>query len=194
MVTLEVSDAAGNKAHGSTTVRIYEKDGRGTARVKVADESGAAIPYALVYVEMAEGETMSLTADGYGYVAIAAKTGVCRVAAYATDYLPNDIQVTIGEAEQKEYTLTLVKDELIVGDLTVRRMTLEEMVEAGVDFSAPENYNRFVFNVSLTFKLCQTTQVKLKTAGNTQVVQFTVGSEQTSKNTLFCIWGLVKSL
>ena len=71
---------------------------------------------------------------------------------------------------------------------------MEEMVEAGVDFSAPENYNRFVFNVTLTFKLCQTTQVKLKTDGNIQVVQFTVGSEQTSKDTLFCIWGLVKSL
>ena len=152
VVTLEVSDAAGNKAHGNTTVRIYEKDGRGITKVQVVDEAGTAIPYALVYVEMANGENMSLKADGNGYVTIAATLGVHKVAAYATNYLPDDIQVTISEFATNAYTLTLVKDELIVGDLTVRRMTMEEMVEAGVDFSAPENYNRFVFNLTLTFK------------------------------------------
>ena len=152
VVTLEVSDAAGNKAHGRTTVRIFEKDGMGSAKVKVVDESGAAIPYALVYVELADGEALSLKADGNGYVTIAATVGAHNVAAYSTNYLPNDITILVSEYETNEYTLTLVKDELIVGDLTVRRMTMEEMVDAGVDFSAPENYNRFVFNVTLSFK------------------------------------------
>ena len=154
LVTLEVSDAAGNQSQASTTIHIYEKDGRGTTKVKVVDENGAAIPYALIYVQMQGEEALSLKADSYGYVTIAAKVGAYRVAAYATNYLPADLMIQVSEYETKEYTLSLVEDELIVGDLTVRRMTLEEMVDAGVDFSAPENYNRFVFNVTLSFKEC----------------------------------------
>ncbi|MBO4981087.1 MAG: PKD domain-containing protein, partial [Lachnospiraceae bacterium] len=150
-VTLEVGDAAGNTAKASAIVQIYEKSGRGITKVKVADEEGIGIPYALIYVKGANGEPLSLKADASGYVTIAEKTGAYFVAAYSKDYLPADMEIQVSQYETKEYTLTLVKDELIVGDLTVRRMSLAEMIEAGVDFSDPENYHRFVFQVKLTF-------------------------------------------
>ncbi len=154
VVTLEVSDGAGNTAKASTNVHIYEKDGKGTSTVKVVDENGAAIPFALVYVESSDQEALSLKADSRGCVTIVASAGAHNVAAYSNGYLPGDIEILISEYETREYTLTLVEDELIVGDITVRRMTLEEMIAAGVDLSAPENYNKFIFTVELGFLAC----------------------------------------
>ncbi|MBQ4536381.1 MAG: PKD domain-containing protein, partial [Lachnospiraceae bacterium] len=150
-VTMEVWDEAGNTATAKTRVQILDKSGRGITKVRVVDEQGEALPYALVYVKGDKGQPLSLKTDGNGYVSIAAEAGAYSVAAYTTDYLPNDIDIIISEYETKEYELVLQKDELIVGELTVRRMTLAEMIEAGVDFSAPENYHRFAFTVQLTF-------------------------------------------
>ena len=152
VVVLQVEDAAGNTAKASATVRIYDKTGKGISRVKVVSDSGKVIPHALVYMKLSDGESLSLKTDSKGYVTIAADVGAYCVAAYADGFIPNDVDILVSEYETKEYTLTLKEDKLIVGDLTVRRMTLEEMVEAGVDFSNPNNYNRFVFRVTLTFE------------------------------------------
>ncbi len=150
-VTLQVKDAAGNEAQATTTVTVHEKTGRGSSVVKVVDENGAAIPYASIFVSTPVTEGYSLKADSRGLVTVVAENGTYNVAAYASGYLPEDIDISVSEYEVREYTLCLVKDELIVGELTVRRMELEEMLEAGVDFSDPENYNLFVFKVTLTF-------------------------------------------
>ena len=150
-VLLSVKDAAGNEAQAATTVTVKEKTGRGSSLVKVVDENGNAIPYASVFVSTPVTEGYTLKADSRGLVNVVADNGTYNVAAYATGYLPEDIDIAVSEYEVHEYTLTLVKDELIVGELTVHRMELEEMLEAGVDFSDPENYNLFVFNVTLTF-------------------------------------------
>ena len=151
-IILTVKDAAGNTAQTATTARIYEKTGRGKSTLHVLDEKGCGIPYALVYLRLDETRSMSLKTDANGYVDIVAETGMYRVAAFQNGYLPAEMDVLFSEYEDKEYTLKLVEDELIVGDLSVRRMTLEEMAEAGVDFSNPDNYNSYVFQVNLTFE------------------------------------------
>lgn len=151
-VKLTVSDAAGNSADAVINVRIDEKTGRGTARVRVMGDTGRPVPYAYVYMELDEGNHLSLRADSEGYVTVAEKVGLYNIAAYGDGYLPGETEIVINEYETKEYTLTLVEDELIVGELTVHKMTLEEMVEKGVDFSDPANYHTYVFNVTLGFR------------------------------------------
>ncbi|MDE6208755.1 MAG: PKD domain-containing protein, partial [Lachnospiraceae bacterium] len=150
-VSLTVKDEAGNEATTTTTVQILERTGKGISTVKIVDENGSPIPYALVYVEISEEEHLSLKADSRGIVTIAANIGTYRVAAYSNGYLPDEINVHINQYETKEYTLSLVEDELIVGELTVKRMNLQEMVEAGVDFSSPDNYNTYSFSIDLGF-------------------------------------------
>ena len=53
----------------------------------------------------------------------------------------------ISEQDYQKFYLS----EIVVGDFSVQKMTLQEMVEAGVDFSAPENMHRFTFDVELQF-------------------------------------------
>lgn len=91
-VTLEVSDEAGNSHKATTTVHIYEKTGKGTSLLTITDEAGVPIPYAWVYLQMGNGEALSLRADSYGRVTIAGDVGAHIVAAYADEYLPREIQ------------------------------------------------------------------------------------------------------
>lgn len=152
-IVLTVKDAAGNSNSTRTTVQILEKTGNGMSTVLIVDEKGIAIPHALVYVKLSDTEHISLKADNEGKVNVINNVGVYEVAAYKDGYLPGDINVAISEYENRNYTLKLVEDELIVGELSVKRMNLQEMVEAGVDFSNPSNYHTFVFSVDLYFAL-----------------------------------------
>lgn len=108
---------------------------------------------------------------------------------YAEGYLPGDIEIVLNEYEDKEYALKLVKDELIVGDLTVHRMTLEEMVEKGIDFSDPANYHTYVFQLTPTFQempipvtiqyICNGSGVNLGGSGNSGGGSSENGSQYT---------------
>ncbi|MDE7270501.1 MAG: PKD domain-containing protein [Acetatifactor sp.] len=150
-VTLKVSDAAGNSVKTTMVVRIYEKTGRGIYHLTVTDEQGNPIPYASVYVNNGL-ETISLKADGTGYLTFAGAVGMHRLAAYSAGYLPEETSIRLSEYEEGEGTIVLRKESLIVGDISVRRMTLEEMAEAGVDFSDPTNMHTFAFKVTLVFE------------------------------------------
>ena len=162
-VKLTVEDAAGNKSSVSTTAKIYGKEERdekgnllftrGRARVQVVDEDGKGIPYALVYLKNKEypnGE--SLMTDGNGYIDIVQEAGGAIVAAYKTNYLPKQQQILVSAYEVLSYKIVLTEDQLIVGNLSVHRMSLEEMVGVGVSFDNDANKHKFVFEITLVYE------------------------------------------
>ncbi|MBD5464728.1 MAG: PKD domain-containing protein, partial [Lachnospiraceae bacterium] len=150
-VLLTVKDAAGNENSTTCTVLVKNRDKNGITSLTVQDSSGVGIPYAYVYVKTGEEEQLHLRTDGLGRVDICTLTGVYEYCAFAEGYLPKDSTIYISNQEKKEETITLPSGEVVVGEMNVRRMELEEMVEAGVDFSKPENYHTYVFSVVLTF-------------------------------------------
>ncbi len=150
-VTLTVTDAAGNTATATTKVQVIEKNGAGSIVITVCDTEGKPVPYAYVYLNDSLDSEKSYKTDSQGQVTISAKRGDYLAAAYKAGYIPKDIAVRVSEFEDLSYTITIPKGDIVVGDFSVHRMTLEEMVEAGVDFSAPENMHRFTFEVALEF-------------------------------------------
>ncbi|MCI5621097.1 MAG: DUF6531 domain-containing protein, partial [Lachnospiraceae bacterium] len=149
--SLTVWDNAGNKSTTNIRITIYDMTGKGAATVTVRDMQGQPLPYAYVYLRTGEESSLSLQADGNGEIIIRQEVGLCEVAAYAPGYLPADMEITIDEFEEASYDLMLQEDELVVGDLSVRRMELQELVEAGVDLSDPDNYHTYAFAVTLQF-------------------------------------------
>lgn len=84
-----------------------------------------AVPDAGVYLILARTDEN----DQYqrdGYAELTATKGMYPIGAYKDGYLPVKKEVQITEKQTTEVSLTLVKKDIIVGDLTVRRMTLEE--------------------------------------------------------------------
>ena len=150
-VILRVKDARGNSGSASMTVRVLKKDGNGISCLTVMDETGAPLPFADIYVQIAEDRNMALKADGEGKVTIGTQAGAYKVAAYKAGYLPADTYIYISMYETGRYELRLKKGDVVTGDLSVRKLSYEELVEAGVDLSDPENYNTFGFDLTLTF-------------------------------------------
>lgn len=154
IVTLTVMDAMGNKSSTTCSVRVLEKTGNGISKVTITDTKGVPIPYALVCVQTGESDSINLKADGSGVVTIAMKEGVYAVAAYKSGYLPTEQMVRISQYEDTSYRIALESGEVVVGNLEVHKMDLEEMIEAGVDFSDPKNYASSTISISLTFAQC----------------------------------------
>ena len=163
-ITLTVKDAAGNKDQVQSTAVIYGKEERdpvtgqllytrGMAKVQIIDEDGKGIPYALVFLRNKENKSgYSLTADGDGYITIVQEAGYARVAAYKTNYLPAEKEILVSAYETLAYKIVLREDQLIVGNLSVHRMSLEEMVGLGVSFDSASNRHKYVFEINLVYE------------------------------------------
>ena len=166
-IKLTVRDKAGNSSSATTTAFIYgpetDEEGniitRGKAHIQIVDEKGKGIPYALVYLQNSETSGMPLMADGNGYVDIVQRIGIARVAAYKSNYLPAQKDILITAGEVKKDTIVLREDELIVGSLSVHRMSLAEMVYTGVSFDSAGNNHTYRFEYTLVYKQKAYTEV-----------------------------------
>ena len=151
-VTLTVADAAENTATVQMNVTIYDKDSTGFVRVRVHDENGAAVPDAGVYFDLGSEQMRMINTNSDGYAELTATKGMYPIGAYKDGYLPVKKEVQITEKQTTEVSLTLVKKDMIVGDLTVRRMTLEEIKAAGIKLDEEANQNVFKFKTTLYYK------------------------------------------
>lgn len=153
-VTLTVSDAWGNQDKTTTNVIIRDKDNNGMITITITDESGNPLPYAYVYTRIgnSDEDILNLRADGSGRVRVAAKEGIYQYAAYAEEYLPKESTFRIDSGSSNTAVLGLEKGEVMTGELEVHRMELQELVEAGVDLSAPENFHTFTFKSTFIFR------------------------------------------
>ena len=122
IVTLTVTDTAGNKNHATCTVRVLEKTGNGKAEVTILDKQGVPIPHALVYVQLEGEDKLSLKADANGKVVIATKEGVYNVAAYKAGYLPAEKMIRVSQYEENTDKIVLETGEVVVCSLEVHKM------------------------------------------------------------------------
>ncbi|WP_167958742.1 fibronectin type III domain-containing protein [Anaerosporobacter faecicola] len=150
-VTLTVKDAHNNKGQCTIKVEIKEKPKMGQSTIRVTSQSGGPIPYANICIEE-EDEVKSFVADYNGEIQVTLEEGTHRIAAYDNGYLPADQLVMIYEKQENEIELQLEKGDIITGELNIHRMTLEEMLVAGIDLSNPDNMETFTFSVSLAFQ------------------------------------------
>ncbi|RDU23406.1 PKD domain-containing protein, partial [Anaerosacchariphilus polymeriproducens] len=151
-VILTVTDAGGNEDKTYTTVKVLDKTNVGTTEVTIQDKLGKAIPRAYVYVKLNDDETINTRADDAGIVKITAEAGIYDISAYAQGYQVAESSIKISSFEDLKSTLQLNSGEVIEGKVSVKRMNLEEMVEAGVDLTDPENMLTYTFELSLAFE------------------------------------------
>lgn len=152
-VTLTVSDAAGNEAFTTSTVQIMDKENNGVSILRILAEDGNAVSGAYVYIKTGNNkeDVLKLRSDTNGEVKVVGKSGIYEYAAFAPGYMPSEGTVRVSNYETLEESVTLKKGEVVTGNLTVERMELDELIEKGVDLSAPENYHTFRFKTELWF-------------------------------------------
>ena len=151
-IKLTVTDTSGNSSDKVIPVQVKEDDNSGFCKVVVKDSAGCPIPYAYVYINAPGDNECFYMTDGSGEVYLAYKAGNYKIAAYKEGYLPSEQTAEIIGGEIKECIISLASGEVIQGDFEIHRMTLEEIIESGVDLSDPANLNTFTFTTSLTFE------------------------------------------
>ena len=152
-VKLRVEDAAENFAEAEFSIVVMEKTEYGEMQIDVVDDSGRPIKHAYVYVYSSEKESeINIRANSEGVANILAPLGKNQIAVYKDGYLPVKKEIEINSVgDNEKMRVVLHSGELVTGSLSVHRMSLEEMIEAGIDFNNPSNYHTYTFTIELTF-------------------------------------------
>lgn len=153
-VTLTVYDRAGNSHTTCTVADVRDYTGCGQTNVFVRGNDGLPVAGAWVYIRMdgSEENTIRTQADGNGMVTLVAEPGTCEVAAFAQGYTPANVWAEVKQGQTGTAEITLIRNDFVSGEIKIERMEPEEMIEAGVDMSDPENYHTFKFQVTMGFE------------------------------------------
>lgn len=164
-VQLTVTDESGNKNTRTETVYIYDITGEDathaklTVTVRDAFKSGSPVvanANVVVTTEDCTFETSGVT-DSKGQISLVVPLGKVVVTVAANGFVPRSKDMTVESNETGssvcEVGLTPMDVSVVDGSLTVREMTREEIEEAGIDMSAPENNQVFEFEVVLEFNI-----------------------------------------
>ena len=150
-VTLTVTDTSGNKTAAHYQVKVEEPSRVGQLTVTVVDENGTPVPSAGVWLDLGEDDQSVVYTNGAGQVSVSLPAGSHVIGAYLDGYLPARETVNITAGIGSRLRLVTVKKDIVVGELTVERMTLEEIIAAGIDVTDPANQQVFHFTIHLTY-------------------------------------------
>jgi len=160
-VKLTVYDSADNFSSAEKTIKIYPQDAVSKIKVNVLDKSaGTGIPGAEVVVRMSDGTDKVLVTDENGLANFIIhsleneQSGGVTAYAFRNGYTPASTELaSLKTGEENTIVVRMQKGNVVEGNLSVKRMTLEEVKAAGIDVTAPENQYVYSFNIHLGYKL-----------------------------------------
>lgn len=150
-VTLEVSDAYGNRATAQRPIVIRDYTQTGTVRVLARDENGNSVPNAGIYFDLGTESQQFVAASSSGIATFTLPVGSHKVGGYLDGYLPDKKDVNVTANQTAEITLYMEKKNIVAGNLDVKEMTLDEIIAAGIDIREPANQQVYEFTIQLTY-------------------------------------------
>lgn len=145
-VTLTVKDSAGNFDSHAVKAYIYSSE-YGTVQLKTIDEkTKASIGNVKVYCDIEGIDSSEFMTDANGNFKLIAPKGTYDIYFYKNEYLPQHASVKV-TGEASSLNVEIEKKNLVDGDLTVRSLDINEMIELGIDVNDPENQVVFEYTV-----------------------------------------------
>ena len=166
-VKLTVTDAAGNEGTDTVEVKVQQPDAASHKRlvaIKVADgQSGEGIEGAQILLSKPgakEEEQIAVKADDTGSAAVVLDAdSVYQMAVLKenSEYAMQDKTIEVGAAQDdpkpQEEEIRLSRLHYLIGDVTSREMTAQEIKDAGIDINDPANRNSYEFNLTLEYEI-----------------------------------------
>lgn len=148
-VKLTVKDFAGNTSEISAKVKVVEKTDAKTLNLRIIDDTGVPVPNADVVLGYGTENSTKYKSDASGRCSIKLdKNGAYCIGVYQDGYLPTAKTINVYKNSSEE-VIRLVKQNIVIGELTWHRMTLKEIEESGIDVSDVRNNNVFEYKISL---------------------------------------------
>jgi len=188
-VTLIVADEAGNSSEKTALIKVEERRYLGSVTVQVKDTFGSPVVGAGVYFNLGSEDVSIYGTNSNGLAVIREYEGTYPVGVYADGYLPAKIDVQIiKNSDDAFYTVIIEKKEIIVGELTHERMTLDEIIAAGIDPYAPENQNVYKFEIVLTYGAEEYVASGIIPGGNPKPIRIPIIDTPDYKYDGYIIW------
>lgn len=160
-VTLTVKDAAGNVGTADANVKVVDLSSNSEylkLELTVVDGAVGAsktVPGAMLTFHTEDSTILdkTYTADENGKISVILKKAVYTVSCVASGYSQTTKTLNLvpytGTFEQ---LFAISSGNLVSGELTAKEMTKEEIIEAGIDYSDPQNQQIDKFTVTLNFR------------------------------------------
>ena len=74
------------------------------------------------------------------------------MAVYASGYSPQEYELKVERNNFLQYEILLQKMQLITGNIAVRQLSIEEIIDAGIDLSDIDNYHQYEVSLDMKFK------------------------------------------
>ncbi len=98
-----------------------------------------------------EGE-ITLIADEEGLAEQILPVGTVKASVYAKDYKVRNISLTILPGDNAVPMIGISTENLVKAELTTSEMTMDEMLEAGIDVNDPANQHKYKYELVLEFR------------------------------------------
>ena len=99
-----------------------------------------------------EGETSTYGTDSEGRVSIVLPVGEVRFTAGGPGKITRNLRYVVEHREFDAPLIGLSGDSLIDADITVKEMTLDEIIDAGIDIESPENKHIVEYTIKFVFE------------------------------------------
>lgn len=156
---LTVADEAQNVGTASIVVTVLDVNSLETELV-VTSESNVPIGDAMVYYELSDGSKSTVFTNNSGKTIILSSVGTVTIYVYKQEYAPVKKTIEVSKDSRKQ-KIELKRQDFVIGDVKVTELDLQQMIDRGIDITAPEN--QAVYKCSV-----QATQVE-DTNGNTEL-------------------------
>lgn len=150
-VALTVYDSENLFSSDSFTVNVAKREVLGSCTVTVVDEKGSLMIGMPVFFNLGNDDMSIKYTDNNGKVSFIASEGTYVVGAYKDGFLPSKTSVSIKRAADSNATLSVVEKDIVSGSFEVERMTLDEIIAAGIDVNDPDNRHIVKINVRLKY-------------------------------------------
>ena len=146
---LTVYDEAGNIGTATKRITVLDSDNL-SAELTVTTSSNVPIKGVMVYYELDDGSKSTIYTDKNGKAVLKSSEGALTVYLYKNGYAPQKKTLTIGK-NSLNHKIKLLNEEFVKGEIKVKELDLQEMIEHGVDISAPENQAVFEVSVQVAY-------------------------------------------
>ena len=104
-----------------------------------------------ILVATAKDGECTLTTDAYGKAAQILPVGKQNISVYAKGYLTRNLTITVALGENSLPYIGMSTKPVVESEIIITEMTLEEIIDAGIDVADPDNTHIFKHSVKITF-------------------------------------------
>ncbi len=150
-VKLVVTDTTGEKDEYIKIVTVDEPRLIGSVKIKVVDSNGNKITGMPVYFDLDNTSENVKYSGTDGCVTFNGSAGQYAIGVYGDGYLPVKRYIAIAAGTTQEISITMVYEPIVTGEFEVTRMTLDEIVNAGISISDPDNQHVVKVDISISY-------------------------------------------